>query len=122
MKNAALVTILSILTVAFAAFCFAATSTDNQLMDAKGTKVQGYAPNGKKSTALTVNSVTLNQANNVAWSVYTPTACKYRMMSTATKAGLTRTIPVNSSITRYKNPATPFINITGCTSGEYDAQ
>ncbi len=81
---------------------------------------QGLAPNGKKDAALTVNSTTLNMANDIEWSVYVPsstTTCVFRTMSTATKAGLAKPIPAATWTSRKVNGATPFINFTGCTAG-----
>lgn len=87
--------------------------------DGGGQKLQGFAP-GKRSQALTVNSVTTS--GDIGWSVYSPTACKFRAMSTATKAGVQFTIPVNTTIERRVNVSAPFINFSGCTSGELQRQ
>lgn len=81
-----------------------------------------FAPNGKKDVALTVNSTTVDMRLDNGWATWTPTACSYRTMSTATKAGLTRTLPANTYNQRYVNSKTPFINFSGCTSGELQRQ
>ena len=81
-----------------------------------------FAPNGKKDINLTVNSTTVDMRLDNGWALYTPTACVYRTMSTATKAGLKRTLPANTYNQRYVNPKTPFINFSGCTSGELQRQ
>lgn len=81
-----------------------------------------FAPNGKKDRALTVNSTTVDMRLDNGWATYTPTGCSYRTMSTATKAGLKRTLPANTYNQRYVNLKTPFINFSGCTSGELQRQ
>lgn len=81
---------------------------------------QGFAPNGKKDAALTVNSVTVPMANDIEWAAYVPsstTTCVYRTMSTATKVGLLKPIPAATWTSRKVNGATTFINFTGCTAG-----
>jgi len=80
--------------------------------------VQTIAPNGKKDVTLTVNSQTVDMRGDAQWAVYATAACKFRTMSTATKAGTARTIPITTWLERGVNPATPFINFTGCTGGE----
>lgn len=81
-----------------------------------------FAPNGKKDRNLTVNSTVVDMRLDNGWATWTPTACSYRTMSTATKAGLKRTLPANTYNQRYVNSKTPFVNFSGCTSGELQRQ
>lgn len=84
--------------------------------------VQLLAPNGKKDGTLAVTSSTVDMRGDSQWGVYATAACKFRTMSTATKAGTQRTIPITTWVTRGVNPATPFINFSGCTGGELQRQ
>jgi hypothetical protein len=90
--------------------------------DLTGTKVQGFAPDGKKSRQLTVNSVTVDHSSNIEWELYSPTACKYRLMSTATKAGIALTSPANARLNTKVNSSTVHVNYTGCATGELRIQ
>jgi len=90
--------------------------------DGQGMKIQGFAPSGKKSVQLTVNSQTTNYTDDIRWSVYTPTACGFRLMSTATKVGIKHTLPANATTERVVNSATPYVNYSGCTNGELQVQ
>lgn len=90
--------------------------------DFTGIKIQGFAPDGKKNQALTVVSVTKDLRDDIGWSAYTPTACSYRLMSTATRAGAKQTMAANATTQRIVNSSTPFLNLTGCTSGELTRQ
>lgn len=84
--------------------------------------VQTIAPNGKKDTTLAVTSQTVDMRGDAQWAVYATAACKFRTMSTATKAGTQRTIPITTWTTRGVNSVTPFINFSGCTGGELQRQ
>jgi len=90
--------------------------------DGQGMKIQGFAPSGKKSVQLTVNSQNINHSDDIRWSVYTPTACGFRLMSTATKVGIKHTLPANAVTERAVNSATPYVNYSGCTNGELQVQ
>lgn len=90
--------------------------------DGAGVKVQGHAPTGSKDVTLTVASQTVNMTNDLSWSQYAPGACKFRTMSTATKAGIAHTLPATTWNTRNVNATSPFLNFTGCTSGELQRQ
>lgn len=107
---------LLLLAVFFASAAYAARP--DLPVDGKGVRVPGFAPDGKKDVALTVNSQTVDMRNDLSWSQYAPGACKFRTMSTATKAGATRTLPAANWNARNVNQSTPFINFSGCTSGE----
>jgi hypothetical protein len=117
MKNI-IITVISIL--ALSAISYAAKST--LPVDGLGIRIQGFAPDGKKNQSLTVNSATVNASNDLAWSAYTPTACKFRLMSTVTRAGATQTMAANATTQRVVNMSTPFLNMSGCTSGELTRQ
>lgn len=90
--------------------------------DLTGQKLQGFAPDGRKTVSLTVVSTPVDNTSDVKWSVYTPTACKFRLQSTATKAGPTLTLAANATTEKTKNSSTPFTNFTGCTNGELTRQ
>ena len=90
--------------------------------DAVGAKVQGFASNGRGDVALTAKSVTVDMSNEIAWSAYVTGGCKFRTMTTATKAGMTRTLPAATWMTRNIHPRSQFINFTGCTNGELQRQ
>lgn len=93
---------------------------DRQLqVDGRSQTVQGFAPDGKKSQALTVYKTTVNMSNDIAWNIYAGAACKFRVMSTTTVVGMTSTLPISTRSMVYGvNKNTPFINFTGCTSSE----
>lgn len=111
---------LAILVVCCAATAFAAKA--NMPVDGLGIRVNEFAPSGKKSVLLTVNSQTINATDDLHYSVYSPTACSFRLMSTQTKAGIKHTLPANATTTRAVNPASPYLNFSGCTSGELQRQ
>ena len=97
-----------------------AMALPNLPVDGSGQKIQGFAPDGKKSGALTVNSVIKN--GYIKAQIYSPTACKFRLQSTATKVGAQYTLPANANTELTYNPSTPFMNLTGCTNGEWKQQ
>lgn len=90
--------------------------------DGGGQKIQDFAPNGKKSVALTVNSQTINFVSDIRWEVYTPSACSFRLQSSATKVGMKLTLPANAITKRAVNRVTPYVNYTGCASGELQVE
>lgn len=91
--------------------------------DANGRPFEGPAPDGSKISLLTVNKVTIDMTNDVWWGLYTPTACKYRVMDSTAVAGHNQqTAPVNALTSRYVNANFPFINFSGCTNGELQRQ
>jgi hypothetical protein len=92
--------------------------------DGKGgfTAIQGYSQNGRaRKQLLTVASITFNNHSTIAWGVYAPTACSYRLMTSATKVGMKQTLPVGS-LSVVINPDSYFTNFTGCTLAEYGEQ
>jgi len=81
--------------------------------------IQGFAPDGSISEALTVTSVTFNLTNRLAFGIYCPSDCKLRTMSTSAKgSNKQRTIPGGTWHIEVVNKETPFANISGATSGE----
>jgi hypothetical protein len=117
MKNVIILTLLMV----FAASSAFALKVELQ-RDGQGQKIQGFAPDGKKSQALTVVYTVVDTSNDTAWESYTPTACSFRLQSTATKAGMKLSLPANARIERKTNLSTPFVSYTGCTSGELQRQ
>lgn len=87
-------------------------------VDGLGIRHSNFAPDGAKNVTLTVNKQTVDMRNDIGWSAYTPTACKFRAMSTATIKGTTQTLPANTRTTMHVNAGSAFINFTGCTTGE----
>jgi hypothetical protein len=114
------ISLLLALIFLIASICFAARPELPR--DLAGTKLQGFAPNGNKTTSLTVYKQTVNMSEDIAWRAYTPTACKFRSMSTTTQRGATQTLPANTATNMVVNTTTPFINFTGCTNGELQRQ
>lgn len=91
--------------------------------DSNGYPVQGFTPDDSKSISLTIYKQTVDMTNDLWWSLYSPTACKYRMMDSATVTGHKQyTITADSNTSRGKHSNFPFINFSGCTSGELQRQ
>ena len=88
--------------------------------DGDAVKVQTFAPNGNFGQSLTVNSVTVDLTNNALYGVYAPGAgCKVRVMDTTAKDGHFASTSIAATWTvRAVNKATPFLNLSGCTTGE----
>lgn len=86
--------------------------------------IQGFAPNGSLGQTLTVNSVTVDMTGSLAYGLYAPsTGCKVRSMATSAKGtNLQRTVLDSQWTVRVVNRATPFVNFSGCTSGELAIQ
>lgn len=110
--------IAAILLITSSAFAAGVIQTDGQ-----GQAIQGGAPNGFLSQLLTVNSTTVDMTNNIYWSLYSTTACKYRIMPTTAKGVYPAfTIPASERVSFVVNQNTKFINFSGCTSGELSRQ
>lgn len=91
--------------------------------DRGGQKLQGLAPDARKGSALGVASVTVDMTDDVGYTVYVPgSGCKFRTMSTATRAGNQRTVPAGAWLERRIGAGSAFINFSGCTSGELQRQ
>ena len=92
--------------------------------------IQAFAPNGTLSQLLTIASTTIDMTGYAQYAVYAAsgTTCFKRLMPTSTKPANPATyvaspvLPVTTWIHRAKNPATPFVNMTGCTGGYVEIQ
>jgi len=114
---------LFLLLVLAAATSAGAAETGYLERDYSGTVLQGGAPNGLLSQTLTINSTTIDGTNSIWWSLYSPAACKVRLMPTSVTGSYPQfTAPVGVSLSRFVNKVTPFINFSGCTSGELQRQ
>lgn len=91
--------------------------------DSNGRPVQAFVPDDSKSIMLTVVKQTVDMTNDLYWQLYSPTACKYRMMDTATVTGHNQyTSPADANTSRGRHRNFPFINFSGCTNGELQRQ
>ena len=79
------------------------------------TKIQGYAPDGAKMTAVTaLVSTTVDMTNWLAFSVYCAVDSKLRLMPTSAKGSYAQhTIPAGVRVINVVNRNTPFINYSG---------
>lgn len=87
--------------------------------------IQTFAPNGTLTQLLTINSSTVDLSAYSMFGVYTPTSttCFMRMMPTTAKgARVAATVPVTTWTIRAKNPATSFLNLSGCAGGYLQIQ
>lgn len=93
-----------------------------QVTDDNGRVTRNIAPDGRQAAKLTIVRTTKSPA--AAWTIYSPSACIFKQMTTSTftTGALSRTIPQNVTITRSVNPSTKFINFSGCTNAEYDQE
>jgi len=88
-----------------------------------GMPIQGFAPNGLYSGLLTVNSITIDGTTRMALDIYSPIDAKIRLMATTSKTGsVSHTLIGGQRTTIIINRATPFVNISGATGGDYMAQ
>ena len=79
-----------------------------------------FAPKGSKVTSLTVNTSNVNMINDKSFMVDTPTACQLRLKQNAAQANSAVTkiaLRANSTYVFDVNRATPYANLSGCTSG-----
>jgi len=93
--------------------------------DGQGQKIQAFAPDMSKTSFLTVYSTLINISNDLRWNVYTPTACKFRVLSSATKIGTALTLPANSfteQVINRNSSVYKFFNSTGCANAELKRQ
>lgn len=92
-------------------------------VDGKGIRIPNFAPDAKKQQTLTVNRTAVNMTDDLQFAVFNPlSSCKFRVMSTATKAGTMRYLPKNANYQRAVNPSAPFLNVTACTNGTLERQ
>jgi len=104
--------------ILLAAVAYAGTGTLDKV-----NSVQQIAPNGKKDRTLTVNSSTVDMRGDAQWAVFSSVStCKFRTMSTTTKAGLKRSVPQSTWLHRGVNAITPYINFSSCTNGQLQRQ
>jgi len=82
------------------------------------------APDPTKDFVLTVNSQNVDMSNNLRWRVYTPTACVYRVMSSATVVGNKHTLLAGAFTQFNVNHATASVQVrySGCANGEGQAE
>jgi len=108
--------IIALLAVATSAFAAGPLEKDTRY----NTPIQGFAPNGLLSALLTVNSTTINASSLLGLSIYSPIDCKIRLMATASKTGsISHTLLGGQRTTVIINRATPFVNLSTCTGGDY---
>lgn len=115
--------LLLVLILVGAAMAASVTTRVVMIPDGSGgyIPIQQHASNGKDAVNLTVNSTTKNFIGKTSWELYAPSSgCKFRNMSTLTKAGLQRTWPNGVRQSHFINPATPYANFSGCTAAELD--
>lgn len=83
--------------------------------DGLGIRIQGFAPNPKKSATLTAPKTTVDMGSDIGYSVYCAGAAVYRTMSTTTVSGTGNVIPATTWHTRYVDRTNGrYTNISGC--------
>lgn len=103
--------------------CAASAAASQYLQPAVNGTVQGFAPDGTLSQALTVNSVTIDLSTSIAFGVYSPSDCIARVLPTSAKGSYPSfTVPGGNWLIRVRNQATPFLNLSGCTNGHLQRQ
>jgi hypothetical protein len=90
--------------------------------DGKKTKIEGHSADCRKDVSLTIASQTVDMNDDISWAVYVPADCKFRNMSTATKAGMQKTLPSGVWFGQVVRTGSAFTNFSGCTSGELERQ
>ena len=81
--------------------------------------VQMAAPNPYESQLLTVYSTTIDVSANIGWVLYSPTACKFRVLPTSAKSTFPAfTAPALATTSQAVHTNTKFANFSGCASGE----
>lgn len=119
MKSIVLAVIVAILCLSFVAW-----SEKSELpKDGRKTKINAHAPAASKAQILTVASTTVPMESDLSWSIYAPSSgCKFRTMSTATVAGIQKTVPDGAWHTRGVRDGSAFTNFSGCTLAELERQ
>jgi hypothetical protein len=86
--------------------------------------IQQFAPDGSYNRILSVASVTMDLSDNLMYACYSGSGtCYLRLMPTSAKAGMTQVLIPNAVwLTYAKNPATPFVNMSGCVAGYFQRQ
>lgn len=110
---------------AIIAFIFAATAAfavESSLVGGN-LPIQTFAPDGTTTAKLTVNSQTVDISSNALYAVFGgATTCRVRTMPSSTKSGVVSPVRYQDWTIRAKNPATPYINFTGCKNGFWQRQ
>jgi len=110
--------LVMVLLLGFTALAFAAPPRSALETDGRSQSVQGFAPNGLNTVILGVGSVTYDMTTLFAWSQFSTADCKARLMPTSAKGIYPQfTLPGTSWNTYVVNNHTPFLNLSGCTSG-----
>lgn len=102
--------------ITLALLCLAGIAAASQsLVNSSNAPVQDFAPDGTLSAAVTGNvSTTTDLSNNIKYGIYCGSASKMRLMPTSAKGTYPQhSIPASTWIVRTRNPATPFLNISG---------
>ena len=102
-----------------------ASAAGTMIKDTSKTPVQAFAPDGTLSATLTVNSTWKSMAGKLYWLINVPTVatCKVRLAPTQAKGAYPQfTVPAATPTGRGVNPATLFVNYSGCTDAEYQVQ
>lgn len=123
----AVILCLAILLAAVAAFATDMQWTSQQYMHTPAqAPVQFFAPS--TATALTAADMTVDLSNYILYGITAGGSgtCYYRTMTantSAARAAATQVlVPVSTVQVRAKNRATPFLNLSGCTSGYLQEQ
>ena len=116
--------LVAVMLIAVNAFASGDLSRVSSALQFGGQPVQVFAP--EVTTALTVNSVTIDLSNYIMYAV-NPLAvatCYMRLMPTSTKSAtyIQAQIPANGWTIRAKNYTNPFLNMSGCTGGYLQKQ
>lgn len=117
MKAIVLAVIVAVMCLSFVAWAKTELPKDGQK-----TKIMVHAPVAGSEQILTVNSTTVDMSSNISWGIYSPVDCSYRTMSTATKAGIQKTIPAGAWHVRGVREGSAFSNYSGCTGAQLERQ
>lgn len=93
--------------------------------DANGRPVQIFTPKAAKSQKISsAASQNISQSGVSMWAVQNNGAdCSLRIMNNSTKASWPQfKLPQGGSYGAYKDPDVNFVNISGCTDVDYQAQ
>lgn len=111
-----LITIVMLMSFVVSAFA-------GMLADGGGRVVPTIAPDGNQSQTLTLYSTIIDMTKNVRWILFSPTACKARILPTNAKGTKPAfTIPQNTFVERGVHRDSVFVNFSGCTLGELQRQ
>ena len=116
---------IAMCTTAFAASDLARTAGSVFSSPSAPNAIQTFSPDGTKTTTLTVSSTTVNLSNYIMYELESGsgTTCNMRAMASVTKANPVTVFRTAGTRRTYAvNPATPFVNFSGCTAGSYMIQ